>query len=279
MPVGGRFDEDDPLRRSGIDSGAWPEFVRYGGHTSCVALCHDGEPPSLIIDAGTGIRRVTKLLEGEPFRGTILLGHLHWDHTQGLPFFSAADRPDAVVELYMPAQGDAESVLAGMMSSPYFPITPSELRGKWAFRSLEPGEHRIEGFTVHALDIPHKGGRSFGYRITDGPSSIAYLSDHAPLNLGPGEDALGEYHSTAMTLALGCTVLIHDAQYTDAELPERAGWGHSSSGYAVGFARAAGADRVLSSTTTRLGRTTPSTTSRLVTPTPRLRSRRHPRSW
>ena len=222
-----------------------PEFVRYGGHTSCVALCHDGEPPSLIIDAGTGIRRVTKLLEGEPFRGTILLGHLHWDHTQGLPFFSAADRPDAVVELYMPAQGDAESVLAGMMSSPYFPITPSELRGKWAFRSLEPGEHRIEGFTVHALDIPHKGGRSFGYRITDGPSSIAYLSDHAPLNLGPGEDALGEYHSTAMTLALGCTVLIHDAQYTDAELPERAGWGHSSSGYAVGFARAAGADRVL----------------------------------
>ena len=32
-----------------------PEFVRYGGNTSCVALCHDGEPPTLVLDAGTGL--------------------------------------------------------------------------------------------------------------------------------------------------------------------------------------------------------------------------------
>ncbi len=72
------------------------EFVRFGGHTSCVAVSPGGrETPSLLLDAGTGIRQVTTLLEGRPFRGTILLTHLHWDHVQGLPFFSSADNAAA----------------------------------------------------------------------------------------------------------------------------------------------------------------------------------------
>src|SRR5688500_2537468 len=90
-----------------------PEFSRYGGHTSCIALAHDGEPPSLVLAAGTGIRALGDLLggpDGPPFRGTILLGHLHWDHTQGLPFCRAVDRFDARVGLLIPEQGDAIDV-------------------------------------------------------------------------------------------------------------------------------------------------------------------------
>ena len=66
------------------------DFIRVGGNTSCVAIAHDDEEvPRLVLDAGTGLRAVSTLLDGEPFRGTILLGHLHWDHTYGLPFFRA----------------------------------------------------------------------------------------------------------------------------------------------------------------------------------------------
>ena len=76
------------------------EFVRYGGHTSCLAVGHDDGPvPTLILDAGTGLRRVTALLDGRPFDGTILLTHLHWDHVHGLPFFRGGDREDARVTL------------------------------------------------------------------------------------------------------------------------------------------------------------------------------------
>ncbi|MGP8209221.1 MAG: MBL fold metallo-hydrolase, partial [Acidimicrobiales bacterium] len=158
------------------------DFLRYGGHTSSLALCPDGGAPRLVIDAGTGIRRLSALLEGA-FQGGILLGHLHWDHTQGLPFFRAGDDPEAVVTLYGPHQGpetDMESVLGRAMSPPHFPITPGELRGTWRFENLGPGEHEIEGFSVLALDIPHKGGRSFGYRVSDGRVTLAYLSDHWP---------------------------------------------------------------------------------------------------
>ena len=222
-----------------------PEFVRYGGHTSCVALAHDGEPPRLVLDAGTGIRSVTDLLGGRPFDGAILLGHLHWDHTQGIPFFGAADRPDGRTTLYAPAQGDTEQVLERFMAPPHFPITPEELRGAWAFRALEPGDHEIEGFAVTALEIPHKGGRTYGFRVSDGTGTLAYLSDHCPTSLGPGPDGLGERHDAAMTLAAGSDLLLHDAQYTDDELPGRAHFGHASVGYAVALATDAGVGRLL----------------------------------
>jgi phosphoribosyl 1,2-cyclic phosphodiesterase len=220
------------------------EFVRYGGHTSCVALAHEGQPPTLLLDAGTGLRRVAPLLDGQPFVGAILLGHLHWDHTQGLPFFSAGDRPDARVEVYVPAQGDPLAVLGRAMSPPHFPITPDQLQGSWSFTALGAGARRIEGFSVLALDIPHKGGRTFGYRISDGRATVTYLSDHCPTELGAGPDGLGEYHDAALALARDTDLLIHDAQYTDEELPARAHYGHAACGYAVGLAVAARAKRL-----------------------------------
>lgn len=222
-----------------------PEFVRYGGNTSCVAVARDGEAPALVLDAGTGIQRLTGLLAGRPFRGTILLGHLHWDHTHGLPFFAAGDRPDARVRVVMPAQGDPEELLARAMSPPHFPVRATELRGDWRVLDLGPGKHTVEGFSVLALDIPHPGGRMFGYRVSDGASSIAYLSDHHPIAYGPGPDGHGEYHEAAYTLVEGVDLLIHDAQHTIEEFADRSAFGHSTFAYAVGLAGVAGAKRLM----------------------------------
>lgn len=214
-----------------------PEFVRYGGHTSCIAVAHDGEVPRLVIDAGTGLRRVWSLLDGHPFRGSILLGHLHWDHTHGLPFFRAGDEHGSEVNVFLPAQGgDPEEVLARGMSPPHFPIRPSQLRGEWRFNGLEEGEQLLEGFHIQAREIPHKGGRTFGYRVSDGSASIAYLSDHHPYTFGPGPGGFGEYHESARLLVEGVDLLVHDAQYTAEEFPARAHFGHSTIDYAVGLA-------------------------------------------
>jgi ribonuclease BN (tRNA processing enzyme) len=208
-------------------------------------VAHDGRAPTLVLDAGTGLQRLTDMLDGRPFRGSILLGHLHWDHTHGLPFFRAGDRPGAHVDLHMPAQGDPVAVLARALSPPHFPIGPTELRGEWRFHPLEPGDHTIEGFTVSAREIPHKGGRTFGYRVCDGRATFAYLSDHSPTTLGPGPDGFGEYHDNALALAREVDLLLHDAQYTAAELEPRADYGHSAIDYAIGLAERARARRLM----------------------------------
>jgi len=228
-----------------------PEFVRIGGHTSCVAVAHDGEMPRLLLDAGTGIRRVPPLLGGGPFRGTILLTHLHWDHVQGIPFFTAGDRDDAAVVLAMPAQGDAAdrddpaAVLAGAMGPPHFPITPAGLRGDWSFAGLEPGAHEVEGFDVLAAEVPHKGGRTFGYRVSAGGRALAYIPDHGPLGCGNGADGLGARHPAALALARGVDVLVHGAQFTGAEREVADAFGHATVDYAVALAAEAGARRLV----------------------------------
>ena len=212
-----------------------------------MAVSHDGEAPSLVLDGGTGLQRLTRELAGQPFRGTILLGHLHWDHTHGLPFFSAGDNPGGRVRLGMPAQGDPVEVLERFMSPPSFPISPTQLRGEWEFVGLEEGVHRFEGFEVLAREIPHKGGRCFGYRVSDpvGGGVVAYLSDHSPVALGDGPEGFGAYHDAAVALAEGADLLVHDAQHTAEEFEAKKAFGHSAVDYAVGLGREAGVRTVV----------------------------------
>jgi len=230
------------------------EFVRYGGHTSCVAIAPDGGPVRLILDAGTGLRRVTGLLGGAPFAGTIILTHLHWDHVHGLPFFTAGDRDDARVTLLLPepeeaqnqeGSAGAEELLARGMSPPHFPISPSGLRGEWSFCTLAPGAFKAEGLTVEAREVPHKGGRTFGYRVSDGHSAIAYIPDHCPTALGPGPEGWGEYHPAALVLAADVDLLIHDSFLLPDEVAAQASFGHPAADYAVRLGRQARARRVL----------------------------------
>jgi len=220
-------------------------FVRYGGHTSCVAVAHDGQRPSLVLDAGSGLVNLDEVLDGDPFRGTILVGHLHWDHTHGMPFFAAGARPGHRVWVLMPEQGEeAERLLARVMSPPHFPIEPKALGEGWRFDALDEGDYDFEGFTVLAREIPHKGGRTFGFRVSDGTGAIAYLSDHHPLALGAGPVGLGELHPSAVALARDVDLLIHDTQYTAEELPTVAYQGHSCPDYAIALAQYAGARQV-----------------------------------
>ena len=224
------------------------EFADVGGNTSCLALSRDDEElPTLILDAGTGIRRVDAILGGRPFAGSILLSHLHWDHVQGLPFFRAADRPDAVTRVLVPEQGvPAIDLVARVMSPPAFPIGPVELRGAWTFDSIDEGSQVVEGFDVVAREIPHKGGRTFGYRISDGRGTLAYLSDHGPAGvLGPGPGGLGPFHEAAVERCAGVDLLIHDAQHTAEELDRCVDYGHSAADYPVHLAKEVGARQVL----------------------------------
>lgn len=212
-----------------------PEFVQIGGHTSCLAVTTTGSDlPTLVLDAGTGIRSVSDLCAGAAFRGTVLLTHLHWDHTQGLPFFTAADRDDAEVRVLVPTPDteDARALVRRAMSPPHFPIGPEELRGRWSFEAITPGGHRLESLEVQAEEVAHKGGTTLGYRISDRLGSMAYLPDHVAA-AQPRRDA-------AIDLVRGVDVLVHDAQFLHHEAQRAHEYGHSTVDEAVELAVEAG---------------------------------------
>lgn len=220
-----------------------PAFETYGGSTSSVQV--SAGDSRVLLDAGTGIRHL-HALEAGPFRGSVFLSHLHWDHVQGLPFCSPLDHPHARVDLHLPAQPPgAERLMARLMSPPLFPIRPEELRGDWRFLDAEPGRFEEGSLTVSAFEVPHKGGRTYGYRVEDGARSLVYISDHAPGPPGSGPDGLGEMTSDLLSVVEGADLLIHDAQFLDEEYPERAFLGHSAIGYAVALGEKAGVAEVI----------------------------------
>jgi phosphoribosyl 1,2-cyclic phosphodiesterase len=198
-------------------------FAGVGGHTSCVAVPVDDDR-WIVLDAGTGLRQLALQLDQRPLHGSILFSHLHWDHTQGLPFLANADRADAEVALWVPvdeAHDDPLAVLARGMSPPHFPITPDQLHGTWTFNAMTPGRRTIEGIEVVTSEIAHKGGRTFGHRLNGAGRTLAYLPDHCPSIAGP------ELLESARELIDGVDVLIHGGPYLDEERETAERFGHA----------------------------------------------------
>ena len=210
------------------------EIARYGGNTSCVSIEVPGGDP-LFLDMGTGARYFgrTMPLDGT-FRGTCLVSHLHWDHIQGLPFFTPLMHPHSTLDLYAPSQEDGRTVayvFEATVRPPLFPIGIEEFPGTVRFHDLDDDDFKIGEIAVKSRLVPHIGP-TLGYRLEWGGRSIAYLSDHQQPYDGSFSVSDG-----ARELIDGVDVLIHDAQYTPHEFKLKATWGHCTVEYAVWLAQ------------------------------------------
>ena len=212
---------------------------RYGGNTSCVVLEVPGERP-LILDLGTGLRAFGEVQPRDgSFAAAALVTHIHWDHIQGLPFFTPIDRVGARLDVYGPVQdgGTLGEVFGDFMRPPYFPVHFSELRGEIRFHDVCKEELDIGSARIVVRPVPHCGP-TVGYRIEWAGVVVTYISDHqAPVSLDAVSDEVLE-------LCEGADLLIHDAQYTPEEFVEKAHWGHCTVDYALLVARQAGVKRL-----------------------------------
>ena len=221
-----------------------PETIRYGGNTSCVGVTlSDGS--LLALDAGTGIRSLGLALAAEPTRLHILLTHLHLDHILGLAFFAPAFRPQTEIVIWGPASPEASlrDRIGRYISAPLSPVEVRELPCDVSFRHCPETEWEIGPARIRAASVAHRGP-TLGYRIDDGDASLAYIPDHEPA-LGTDLDTLDEDWISGFELARDASLLIHDGQYAEHEYPEHIGWGHSSLGHALTFARRTSAERTV----------------------------------
>lgn len=218
------------------------EFARYGGHSSSVAIERDGADP-ILFDLGTGLRPYAARCEGV-FHGSVLLSHLHWDHVQGLPFFTPLHVDGATLDVYGPRQeeGPLGDVFTQMMRPPFFPIRPAQLTGEVRFHDVGDDDFPIGEAKVRSRWVRHVGP-TLGFRVSVDGHSVAYVPDHGP---GCVPEHADDYVPPEMLeLCDGVDVLIHDAQHTVAEYEAKRHWGHCTIEYAVRVARESGAKRLV----------------------------------
>ena len=210
--------------------------ARYGGNTACVTVEVPGAPP-IVIDLGTGLRTFGSSFDG-PFDGVMLLSHLHWDHIQGLPFFGPIMAPGARARLIGPPQEDGTllDVLSRVVKPPFFPVPFSTVCASIAVEELDRASVAAGSATITACRVEHPGPTN-AYRIDeagadDSGVSVVYVSDHQqPID--------GAMSAELLDMCRGVDLLIHDAQYTQAEFAAKSDWGHSTVDFAVEFALAA----------------------------------------
>jgi phosphoribosyl 1,2-cyclic phosphodiesterase len=220
------------------------ETLRYGGNTSCVEVRATPDT-SVVLDAGTGIRRLGIALDPEIVRVDVLLSHLHMDHIQGLGFFAPFFRPSGEIHVWGPASAtmDLRTRLTRYLSPPLFPVRIRDLDARVELHDAPEEPVSIGGFEVVAQHVIHPGP-TVGYRIAADGASVAYLPDHEPA-LGARQFPEEPRWTSGFDLASGVDLLIHDGQYSDVERAARIGWGHSSVIEAVALAELAKVRRLI----------------------------------
>ncbi|MFH2008553.1 MAG: MBL fold metallo-hydrolase [bacterium] len=244
--------------------------MRYGGNTSCVQVLPSDET-ILIVDAGTGIRKLGKqLMQGVCGDGKgdihLLISHTHWDHIQGLPFFAPSYREGNHITVYARERDDThlDLVLKSATRDPYFPVPFDAVQAEASFRELKEGDtFRIGTCDVACCRLNHPW-IALGYRVEEAGRAFMYISDTAPFtelllehdyiaappspgDTPPPEEAgkLVHMQEELIRLCRGCSLIVFDTMFTGEEYLQRPHWGHSSPAHAVEIARQAGVGRLV----------------------------------
>jgi len=217
------------------------ENLKYGGNTSCVELRAGRE--IFVFDCGTGLRLLGHALRREfgrrPIQAHVFLSHYHWDHIQGIPFFTPLyDRRNSFIfHSFRSAETDVQRALEHQMNNPYFPVDMRAMLARRRFQEIEEQTAKFGSLLVTTKRLNHPQG-CLGFRIEHKGRIIVYATDNEP------GDARGDQNLRA--LAEGSDLLIYDSQYTPHEYQAgKKSWGHSTWEEATNIAREASVKKLV----------------------------------
>ncbi len=211
---------------------ATPHSIGHGCNTPCLEVADDRTGAFLILDAGSGIVGLSHQLGPTPRPVPILLTHYHWDHTQGLPFFTPFYTEGWTPAIWAPVlKSVSVEWVERIFDAPYFPVPFDQLPSLPEVTLVQPGSHEIGGFRISVQPLNHPGG-AFAYRLHGPRGDFVYATDHE----------FGNERLDAQLAAFcrGAAHVVSDAHFTPDELPRHQGWGHASWEQVAQFAAAVG---------------------------------------
>jgi phosphoribosyl 1,2-cyclic phosphodiesterase len=184
----------------------------------------------IVFDCGSGLRELGIAQNREKLRPStyhVFFSHFHWDHLQGLPFFSPAYDPSVSMNFYSPVPG-LEKILTGQMSSPYFPVQLESMGCEKNFSCIEGGIS-VGKAAISFKKMSHPGD-SYSYLVKSGEKRFIYATDT--------ELSAADFLKTDENTAFfrNADLIVLDCQYTLGEAIEKYNWGHSAFSLAVDFA-------------------------------------------
>lgn len=213
-----------------------PDYVRYGGNTCCLEIRRGKD--LIIIDAGTGIRPLGNSLMEEEFDTIhIFIGHTHWDHITGFPFFSPLYKKNMSIIVYAPVgfEKNTKQLFTDMTAYSFFPVRLDEMQSKLTFKELRNDKPYQIGDVTLETHYTYHPGPTFGFKITTPEKKFGYVTDNEMLLGYQGhpkdireDHALLQPHWDIINFLKGVDFLIHEAQYLPIEYHLKIGWGHSS---------------------------------------------------
>jgi len=212
----------------------------YGGNTTCLQV-ELGTEETVIIDAGTGIRRLGERLLKENGHKSIhlLMTHVHWDHIIGFPFFGPAlsSEIDMYVDGHPRCMNGLKHTFDTPMGGGFFPIRLEDIRARMTFlKTVSRKALELEGAVIDSMPLKHPQG-SLGFRFRGGGRTFVFFTDNELRD----EKEVDRY----VRFCEGADLLIHDAQYTPEEIGTKQGWGHSDYEKALDLAHKAGVRRLV----------------------------------
>ena len=211
-----------------------PDFVKYGGDTTCIEI--ETDKLKLIFDAGTGFRNV-KLKENEK-PVYLFFSHFHHDHISGLAHNPALHQPDCPISLTtaLTSKVELRNTLKKFYSERFFPVDFLDLYSHVNFADFSHIKSLLsENIEISQMQLEHPGGAA-AYRVSQGDSSIVLLFDNEYETCN--KEMLFEFCDKA-------TMVLWDGMFTEKEYPEKKGWGHSTVEQALEFSQDGNLDNIL----------------------------------
>lgn len=218
-----------------------PEYLRYGGDTTCLEI-RTRQDEVIIIDAGSGIRRLGKKLVAEGRDDLFLLfTHAHWDHLLGFPFFEPIYRSDSTITIYgCNFMGDSvKSTLSPTMKPPHFPVHYEDISAGMSHLDACGNVFQIGSVEILTIPLSHPN-QGVGYKFVEDGKSMVFLTDNELFYRHECAPCFEDF----VAFCRGADLLIHDAEYNRHMYEKRVSWGHSCYEDALELARRAGVRRL-----------------------------------